>query len=193
MDLSERKIGRLLWNAGGRDAANEDLRRNDSPVFSRLLLEDHVAVVHPVLRGDVDPRVRVVLGRLPQHVVHDALAVLPHVAQRPPHHVDGVVGLAKEVLGLLQQQGDAGVRDHSQGGPLTHVALEAPRGCVVHPPDAGRAIDLRAGGLAQHLAGAGDDAAELAVQLQRLDGRKRLVSQFFLIYIYIYSNVEGAS
>lgn len=164
MDLSERKIGRLpQTGTGGRD---------DSPVFSRLLLEDHVAVVHPVLRGDVDAGVRVVLGRLPQHVVHDALAVLPHVPQRAPHHVDGVVGLAEEVLGFLQQQRDAGVGDHSQGGPLAHVAFKAPRGRVVHPPDARRAVDLRASGLAQHLPGAGDDAAEFTAQLQRLDGRE---------------------
>lgn len=115
---------------------------------------------------------REVLGRLPQHVVHDALAVLPHVTQRPPHHVHRVVGLAEEILGFLQQQRDAGVGDHSQGGPLAHVVFKALRGRVVHPPDTRRTVDLRASGLAQHLPGAGDDAAEFTVQLQRLDGRE---------------------
>ena len=152
------------------------LTRCDSPVFSRLLLEDHVAVVHPLLCGDVDACMRVVLGRLSQHVVHDALPVLPHVSQRPPHHIDGVVGLSEEVLRLLQQQGDAGVRDHSQRGALADVNFETPCGRVVHPPDARRAIDLRPGSLAQHLAGAGHDAAELTLQLQRLQGDKKTVT-----------------
>lgn len=143
-----------------------------SPVFPRLLLEDHVAVVHPVLCGDVDPNVGVVLGRLAQHVVNDALPILPHVPQRPPHHVHRVVALPEEVLRLLQQQGDAGVGDHPQSGPPADVVLKSPRGSVVHPPDAGRAVNLRADALTQHLTRAGDDAAQLTVQLQGLEGRK---------------------
>lgn len=65
-----------------RDAVNNKLRRllSDSPVFSCLLLEDHVTVVHPVLCGDVDSCMRVVLRRLSQHVIHDALPILPHVS-----------------------------------------------------------------------------------------------------------------
>lgn len=66
------------------------------------------------------------------------------------------------------------MRDDSQGGSLAHVMFEASCGRVVHPPDAGRAVDLRAGGLAQHLPGARHDAAELTVQLQRLDERKQV-------------------
>lgn len=147
---------------------------SDSPVFSCLLLEDHVTVVHPVLCGDVDLRMRVVFCRLSQHVVHDALSILPHVSQRPPHNVDSVVALAKEVLGLLQQQWYTGMRDDSQGGTLAHVTFEAPCGCVVHPPDAGIAVNLQAGGLAQHLSGARHDAAELTVELQRLNERKQV-------------------
>lgn len=118
---------------------------------------------------------RVVCRRLSQHVVHDALPILPHVSQRPPNDVDGVVALAEEVLGFLQQQGDAGVRDNPQRGPLAHVMFKPPCGRVVHPPDAGRVVDLRAGSLAQHLSGAGHDAAELTVQLQRLDERKKVI------------------
>lgn len=60
------------------------------------------------------------------------------------------------------------MRDDPQGGSLAHVALKAPCRRVVHSPDAGRAVDLRAGSLAQHLAGAGHDAAELTVQLKGL-------------------------
>lgn len=117
---------------------------------------------------------RVVFRSLSQHVVHDALPILPHVSQRPPHNVDGVVSLAEEVLGLLQQKWYAGMRDNSQGGTLAHVFFEAPCGCVVHPPDAGRAVDLQTSGLAQHLSGARHNAAELAVELQRLNERTQL-------------------
>lgn len=63
------------------------------------------------------------------------------------------------------------MRDDSQRGLLAHVAFKAPRGRIVHPPDAGRAVDLRAGSLAQHLSRAGHDAAELTVQLKRLEER----------------------
>lgn len=149
-----------------------------SPVFSRLLFEDHVAVVHPVLRGDVDPSMGVVLRRLAQHVVNYTLPVLPHVSQRPPHHIDGIVALPKEVLRLLQQQGDAGVRDHPQSGLPADVVLKSPRGGIVHPPDAGRAVDLRADALTQHLTRAGDDTAQLTVQLQRLQDRKQRGKSF---------------
>lgn len=58
----------------------EQINTEDSPIFSRLLLEDHVAVVHPVLCSDIDACVRVVLRRLSQHVVYNALPVLPHVS-----------------------------------------------------------------------------------------------------------------
>lgn len=146
-----------------------------SPVFPRLLLEHHVTVVHPVLCGGVDASVRVVLRRLPQHVVHDALPVLPHVPQRPPHHVHGVVALAEEVLRLLQQQRHAGVRDDPERGPSPDVVVKPSRGSVVHAPDAGRAVDLRAGSLAQHLTGAGHNAAQLAVQLQWLEKKPRKI------------------
>lgn len=63
-----------------REPASAEVRAGLNPVFSRLLLEDHVAVVHPVLCGDIDACVRVVLRRLSQHIIHNALAVLPHVS-----------------------------------------------------------------------------------------------------------------
>lgn len=72
-----------------------------SPVFARFLLENSVAVIHAVLCGDVDACMWVVFHRLPQHVVHNALAILPHVAQGSPHHIDCLIPLAKEVLGFL--------------------------------------------------------------------------------------------
>lgn len=146
----------------------------DSPVSSSLLLKDHVAVVHPVLCGDKDAGMRVVFRRLPQHVVHNAFPVFPHVPERPPHNVDRVVGLAEEVLGLLQQQGNTGMRDDPQSRASAHIVLKPPCGCVVHPPDAGRTIYLRAGALAQHLTRAGHDAAQFAVQLQGLEERKQV-------------------
>lgn len=63
-----------------RDVNTDKLRLlSDPPVFSCLFLEDHVTVVHPVLRGDVDLCMRVVLHCLSQHVVHNALPILPHV------------------------------------------------------------------------------------------------------------------
>lgn len=162
-----------------------------SPVFSRLLLEDHVAVVHPVLGGDVDSSVRVVLRRLAQHVVNDALPVLSHVPQRSPNHVDGVVALSEEVLRLLQQQRDAGVGDHSESGLLADVVLKPPRGSVVHPPNARRAVDLRADTLTQHLTRAGDDAAQLTVQLQGLQRRKKEVFQFAFKIPVGYREADG--
>lgn len=143
-----------------------------SPVFSSFLLEDHVAVVHSVLRGHIDAGVGIVRCCLAQHVVNNALSIFPHVSQGPPHNVNRAVALAEKVLRILQQQRDAGVRDHPQGGPVSHVALEAARGRVIHPPDAGRAVNLCPGGLSQHLTGARHDAAKLAAQPQRLEGRK---------------------
>lgn len=92
--------------AGGNTYRRQSL---DSPVFSCLLLEGHVAVVHPVLCGDVDASLGIVLRSLLQHVVHDAFTVLPHVSQRPPHDVHGLIALPEKVLRLLQEQGDAGV------------------------------------------------------------------------------------
>lgn len=66
------------------------------------------------------------------------------------------------------------MRDDPQGGSSAHVALKAPCRRVVHSPDTGRAVDLWAGSLTQHLAGAGHDAAELTVQLQGLEERKQV-------------------
>lgn len=144
----------------------------DVPVFSRLLLKDHVAVVHPVLCGDVDLCVGVVVSRLFQHVVHNAFPVLPHVPERPPHDVDRVVAVSEEVLRLLQNERDAGVGHDPQRCLEAHVVFESPGWCVVHAPDAGRAVDLRAEPLSQHLPRAGHDAAELTVKLQRLKQKK---------------------
>lgn len=132
---------------------------------------------------------RVVLRSLSQHVVHDALPILPHVSQRPPHDIDGVVALPKEVLGLLQQQGDAGVGDDPQRGSSAHVTLKSPSWCIVHPPDAGRTIDLWAGSLPQHLARAGHNAAELTVQLQGLEERKPVSYNTIGLYQSLYASL----
>jgi len=134
----------------------------------------------------------VVLRCLSQHVVHNALPVPPHVSQRPPHNVDGVVALAEEVLRLLQQQRNAGVGDHPQSGLLAYIMLKSPCGSIVHPPDARRAVDLRAGSLAQHLTRAGHDAAQLTLQLQGLQERKQLSYEWesLLIFYSLQSNTS---
>lgn len=167
-----------------RSAVANNLRKLccDSPVFSSFLLEDHVTVVHSVLCGDIDACMRIVHCCLSQHVVNNALSIFSHVSQGPPYNIYCVVALTKEVLRFLQQQGDAGVRDDSQGGSVSHVMLKATCRCVIHPPDAGRAINLYSGSLSQHLTRAWYNAAKLTVQLQRLDERKWDNNQFnFLI------------
>lgn len=82
-----------------------------------------------------------------------------------------------------------------QRGLSAHVILKSPSGCVVHAPDARRAVDLRADGLPQHLARAGHDAAELTVKLQWLENRQQgsesNTSLLNLDCIYSVDTVKG--
>lgn len=159
--------------ASEADTKAEKQMKFGSPVLSCLFLEHGVAVVHPLVRGDVDASARVLLWCLLQHVVHDALAVLPHVPQRAPHHIGRVVFLPEEVLGLLQEQRDAGVGDHPHGGAPADIHLKPHRGSVVRPQDTRRAVDLWARTLAQHLPRTGDYGAQVTVQLQGLEDREQ--------------------
>lgn len=174
-DVSPAFSNRRSFNFGGCRRTFTNAWRKlccDSPVFSSFLFEDHVTVVHPVLCGDINTCMRIVHCCLSQHVVHNALSIFPHVSQGPPYNINCVVALTKEILRFLQQQGDAGVWDDSQGRSVSYVVLKATCWCVIHPPDAGRVVNLYSSGLSQYLTGARHDAAKLTVQLQRLDEKE---------------------
>lgn len=127
------------------------LHTEDLPVFSCLLLKYCITVTHALFCCHIDFGSWVAVNSFLQHVVHNAISILPHVSKRSPDHVNSVVGFFEKVLGILEKERHARVRDHSYGCPLPNILLIALCGSIVHPPYAGGLVYLSSHLLASHL------------------------------------------
>lgn len=127
------------------------LHKYNLPVFSCLLLKHCIAVTHALFRCHIDFGSWVAVNSFLQHVVYNAISILPHVSKRSPDHIKSAVGFFEKVLGILEQERHACVRDHSDGRPLPNILLIALCGCIVHSPNAGGLVYLSSHLLAYHL------------------------------------------
>ena len=72
-----------------------------------------------------------------QHVVNNAVAVLPHIAERAPNNIDSSVCFLEKIIRVFQQKRHAGMGYDSDPRHVANIFLVALGGGVVHSPDAG--------------------------------------------------------
>lgn len=145
----------------------------DSPVFPSFLLKHSITVTHALLCGHINLGIGIDVNSLFQHVVHNAIAIFPHIAERAPNNINSSVCFLEKIIRVFQQKRNAGMgydANHCHAANILFIALG---GCIVHSPNAGWLIYLIPHLLADHLTWVWHDGTKITVQLQRLQNRKR--------------------
>lgn len=153
---------------------------NDAaPVFSCFVLKHSIAVLYLFPGLSIDSDIWILLCCLEESVEDPSLPILPHVPIGTPEDIRSVCRSLEIKLFVFQQEGDAGVRHHSDGGAAPDIFLVPRCGCVVHPDHAFSLVYLFTEACAQHLTWAGDQGTVAAAHVQVLIGDKKAQKEVF--------------